>query len=69
MPEEAGEWRRGGRGVTGQVTPEEGISLHISEFNMDPQPQTSSSLSLLKIKPSSGVVYLSFMCPPEDATL
>lgn len=51
MPEEAGEWRRGGRGVTGQVAPEEGTSLHISVFNSDPQPRTSSSLSLLEIKP------------------
>lgn len=33
MPEEAGEWRNGGRGVRGQVDPEEGVRLHVSDFN------------------------------------
>lgn len=35
MPEEAGEWREGGKGIRRQVKPEEGISLTISDFNSD----------------------------------
>lgn len=34
-PEEAGEWRKEGRSIGRQVQLEEGMSLHISDFNLD----------------------------------